>query len=395
MAESASPLGNPLLGPSRLEMSKLIGHRTITKEMINKYIQHLEEKYPLFDTDLEPAPPNKWAKHGKEIIKAMYDNQTLKEEEHRFLVANMGYIFNEIMAEYMAGARSRMSIVPRRISEEEMYGLQSILELQECAKCRVGHVMNSFPNECDATYGPYDVKRLKNQPMDINDYSAMIVGTDAMLLFYGEAVPMFLNLGITDPEQLLFDKNKTGIADAVRDRIAILPKNCVMPILVEFHHDYLSNESFPTQMHLVISSLAQVQREYDGPIILLIPPYRVQEGDGWNDYAKGKRYHEYWEKIGMQLGQMLGLAVGSVLMQSEYRDEHTVYNHNTWSVEPLFNEKRQCTREYHRRMYTMLVNICMHIHPWIVPVSERQKCQKYKSQASLLGQLADIYSAGF
>ena len=60
MAESASPLGNPLLGSSRLEMSKLIGHRTITKEMINKYIQHLEEKYPLFDTDLEPAPPNKW-----------------------------------------------------------------------------------------------------------------------------------------------------------------------------------------------------------------------------------------------------------------------------------------------------------------------------------------------
>jgi hypothetical protein len=395
MAEPAPPLGNPLLGLDRLEQKEQVGHRTVTKEMIHDYVQHLEAKYAVFDENLESAPPNKWAKYGKGIIQAMQAECTLKEDEHRFLVTNMGYIFNEIMIDYMAEARSRLSIVPKRLSEEEIFGIQASFVDQECAKCKVGHVLNPLPTECYSNYGPYDVKRLKNNPLDTKDYAAMVVGTDALLLFYARAVPMFLNLGITDQDQLSFDKNRTGIADAVRDRIAILPKNCTMPILVEFRYDYLSAESLPTQMHLMISSLAQVQREYDGPIILLIPPYRVQEGDGWNDYAKGKRYHEYWEKMGTQLGQMLGLAVGSVLMQSEYRDENTVYNHASWTVEPLFNEKRQCTREYHRRMYGMLLNLCMYIHPWIVPVSKRQNCQKYKSQANLFGRLADIYSAGF
>jgi hypothetical protein len=286
MAEPAPPLGNPLLGLDRLEQKEQVGHRTVTKEMIHDYVQHLEAKYAVFDENLESAPPNKWAKYGKGIIQAMQAECTLKEDEHRFLVTNMGYIFNEIMIDYMAEARSRLSIVPKRLSEEEIFGIQASFVDQECAKCKVGHVLNPLPTECYSNYGPYDVKRLKNNPLDIKDYAAMVVGTDALLLFYARAVPMFMNLGITDQDQLSFDKNRTGIADAVRDRIAILPKNSTMPILVEFRYDYLSAESLPTQMHLMISSLAQVQREYDGPIILLIPPYRVQEGDGWNDYAK-------------------------------------------------------------------------------------------------------------
>ena len=379
---SPSPLQylHPLEEVDRIDVREQIGHLTFTEEDIQRYIYHLEEAYLNSNPIFEMAPFNKWGNYAKAIVTAMKQKFRVNEEDHKFLTVNMGYLFHKIVTDHAKDIRSRSSVVSNKFSEEEVHGIQRYSPDQECARCRVGHLSVGLPTECIASYGPLEADVLHETTLPLNNYAAMVIGTKALLSLHEFAIPIFLNVGITNLEELSYEHIKTGLAEKVRKRIKLLANDSCMPILVEFFYDSKATESVPRQLYTAIRTLAQIQREYNGPIVLIIPPYRILSRDTICEYNEGKRRHQVWVKMGMLIGKMLGLAVCSLYIQSEYKDNQTVTNPPTWVIEPLFNEEKQCTREYYRRIHETLVNLVKALVPWIVTIPERQACQGYRPQ---------------
>lgn len=377
MATPPFPTANPLDEVDKLGLNEQIGYLTVNESQVLAYVNHLEEVYVDPDPTPEPSPPNKWADYSKAVVQAMQRGFTTNMSDQNFLSINIGYLFNQVTIEHMADMRSRQSIVHKDFSEEEIFGIQEYYSDQECAKCKVGHVMEGNSTECPASYGPYDVELLKDSTMLFDSYAAMIVGTKSLIQLHEVATQIFLNVGIINLENISLKSSKTGLANEVRRRIQLLNVNSVMPILVEFYHDEQSSESVPSQLHMAISTLAKLQRDYNGPIVLIIPPYQVKVGDGIAEYNKGKQTHKLWETMGSLLGKFMGLAVGSLIIQSEYWDTCLVANHPMWVVEPLFNENSQCAREYYRRIHETMMCITNALHQWIVPISKRQQSSKF------------------
>ena len=385
MATHPPPIVNPLDCVDKLGTADRIGYLTLDKERVKAYVMHLEKEYNSLIPNPEEAPPNKWAGYAKAIVMAMKMNFLVKEEDHKFLEANMGYLYHQVVTDHMADLRSRYTVASREFERNEIFGVQKYLPDQECVHCKVGHQTVGGPTECNFSYGPYDVELLKGSAMSLENTLAMMVGTGSFLTLHESSWNVFLNVGIPNKERLHLIKGKDlGIVEEVQNRIQLLDKDSVMPILVEFHHDILSPLSVPAQLFGYVCTLAKVQRKYKGPIVLIIPPHHPGSWEGFDEYQAKKNRHLIWEKMGSLLGQMWGLAVCSFPIQTEGKDVDTVMSHPNWAVEPLFNEDRQCTREYHRRVYEHMACLVDALQPWIVTVANRQNCLKFKPDINRL-----------
>jgi len=85
---------------------------------------------------------------------------------------------------------------------------------------------------------------------------------------------------------------------------------------------------------------------------------------------------------GSLFGKKLGLAVCSLVIQSEHRDMGTVMNHPQWAIEPLFNHEKVCTREYYRRVHDLMLCLVNSLLPWIVPEFQRLSCLSFQSEVN-------------
>jgi hypothetical protein len=377
-----SPIVSPLDLVDKLGPGEKVGYKTLTTEQLKAYLRHLEENYYNLDPTPEVTPPNKWSGYARAVVQAMQQNFMVTKDDYDFLLVNSGYLFHQIIAEHMADLRSRFSVVSIDFESQELFGSQNYHLDQECIQCRVGHQRVGLPTECNATYGPYNSELLVNTTMPLDSFLAMVVGTKSLLTLHEAAWGTFLNVGITNQGELSLQTDRMGLANAVRKRIYLLERNSVLPILVEFYHDKRSPCSDRSQLFLAIYSLAQLQREYSGPIVLLIPPYCIDRNDGITEYRAKKVNHRKLEVAGSLLGKKLGLAVCSLVIQSEHRDMGTVMNHPQWAIEPLFNHAKVCTREYYRRVHDLMICLVNSLLPWIVPESQRLSCLKFQSEVN-------------
>jgi len=382
MMHCSSPIVSPLDLVDKLGPGEKVGCKTLTTEQIKAYLRYLQENYYHLDPTPEVTPPNKWSGYARAVVQAMQQNFMVTKDDYDFLLSNSGYLFHQIVVEHMADLRSRFAVVSIDFEKQELFGVQKYHLSQECMQCRVGHQRIGLSTECNATYGPYNMELLANTTMPLKDFQAMVVGTKYLLTLHEAAWGVFFNVGITNPSELSLHTNRTGLANAVRKRTYLLGNNSILPILVEFHIDKRSSHRDLAQLFLAIQSLAQLQREYSGPIVLLIPPYCIDRHDGLIEYRANKIKHRRWEVMGSLLGKMFGLAVCSLVIQSEYRDMGTVMTHPQWALEPLFNHEKICTREYYRRVHDLMICLVSSLIPWNVPESQRLACLKFQSEVN-------------
>ena len=382
MMHFTSPIVSPLVLVEKLGPEEKVGFKSLTTEQVKAYLTYLEENYCNFDPTPAITPPNKWAGYAGAVVQAMQQNFMVTKDDYDFLLVNSGYLFHQIIAEHMGDLRSRFSIVSIDFEKQELFGSQDYQLNQECMKCNVGHQRVGLPTECNATYGPYNFELLINTTMPLDSFLAMIVGTKSLLTLHEASWETFLNLGITNQGELSLARDKMGLANAVRKRIYSLERNSVLPILVEFYLDNRSTCSDRSQLFLAVYSLAQLQREYNGPIVLVIPPYCIDRHDGLAEYRAKKINHRKLEVVGSLFGKKLGLAVCSLVIQSEHRDMGTVMNHPQWAIEPLFNHEKVCTREYYRRVHDLMLCLVNSLLPWIVPEFQRLSCLSFQSEVN-------------
>jgi len=339
-------------------------------------IQQISNHYPTA-LDLQTFG-NIWEKPAMEIMKAIHHGCTITNDEYEFLTDNLGYLFHYLVKIHFEQVKSEETLVHTRFSHEEIWNATWDRYTEICRECEIAHLSPGSPTECRLVNGPLVHRRLLDAKKDTSRYEAMVIGTHALLHLPLSFRGKILNMGLlSDTEYIPPGIPGTYLdphtfKDDIQMRLDLLGKHSTIPVLVEFQ---VTRQEFkvPTQLYYAVSTLALLQQRYDGPIILVIPPYFPAPDEGVDRYEEGKARQRYLSYLGEALGDMKGVAVCSLQIQAEaYDGDYHTYN-PTWSGEPLFNKQGRQTREYMRRLSVALMDLVGSLKGWCIPEAKRKE----------------------
>jgi hypothetical protein len=363
---------------SKVHPSKRNGHLQchLSEEGIAAQVQHISNHYPT--ALIIESSGNIYEKPAMEIMKAIYHGCTITQDEYEFLTDNLGYLFHYLVKIHTEQVKSEETLVHRRFSHEEVWNSTWDRYTDLCRDCEIAHLSPGSPNECRLVNGPLVHNRWLADRKDTSRYEAMVIGTHALLHLPLSLRGKILNMG------LLADTEYTppGISSAyfdskafkgdIQTRLDILGKYSTIPVLVEFQVTCQALQ-VPTQLYFAISTLARLQQGYGGPIILVIPSYFPVPDEGLDRYEEGKARQKYLVQLGETLGNMKGVAVCSLQIQSEAYDRYYHTYNPTWGGEPLFNKQGRQTREYMRRLSIAIMDLVGSLKDWCIPEAKRKE----------------------
>jgi hypothetical protein len=146
----------------------------------------------------------------------------------------------------------------------------------------------------------------------------------------------------------------------IRNRLNLLGWHNTVPVLCEFFYSH-HVDSADKHLHLIgfFRMLIEIQQEYNGPLIMVIPPLcpNIREGGtiSKEEYENAKRDHEYLGDLATLYGYALGCPV--LVMDFQYRkfeDTEMFTKIGTLPTAVLFSEKGIPTRAYHERISSTL-----------------------------------------
>jgi hypothetical protein len=105
----------------------------------------------------------------------------------------------------------------------------------------------------------------------------------------------------------------------------------------------------------------------------VIPSYFPVPDEGLDRYEEGKARQKYLVQLGETLGNMKGVAVCSLQIQSEAYDRYYHTYNPTWGGEPLFNKQGRQTREYMRRLSIAIMDLVGSLKDWCIPEAKRKE----------------------
>ena len=341
-----------------------VGHLAMSAKEQQEYVTKVEQGFLKLRFLAIEAPANRWAGPCQEIIRAMQNKVIITVADESFLIKNYGYLWNKVMQEHMRNMRGRYVQVLAEFNAEELSGVQEFHPSQECKACKTGHIRKGKLSECSFSYGPHSPVGLKSTNMPLVGYKAMVIGVSSLIILPDSSHHKLLNLGVSAAEW------QTCLKERIKQRIDLLDKNSHIPILVEFCR--VVSLSVPQQLYKTISTLAELQREYDAPIILIMGGYKSRDGRV-SEYVNGKKMVQRWEEVAKRMGQMLGLGVCTLLTQCEWLEGDTIVaNDLHWSKEPLQNSHHRFTREHLRRVKRAINQIIIALNKWRVSTDQRE-----------------------
>ncbi len=94
----------------------------------------------------------------------------------------------------------------------------------------------------------------------------------------------------------------------------------------------------------------EVQSEYQGQLVVVIPPFMPQSDKELENYENMKLKRDNVCKVARFIGLRVGVPVWIIDVQSLRTDEDWYTLRQHWYREPLYNSKGEYTREYSRRL---------------------------------------------
>ena len=324
------------------------------------------------DEEIQEYRPNLYAKPALNIVSGILMMVFITATEKNFLDLTLGYMYHHILEEDDKERRSRMvQVININLNDTvELEGYPTWNHDHMCPICNTTHVRKRSRRECLQNYGPYIVDNLTENTLKYWKYKAIIIGSYALLNLPKSAAKEYLNLGMLPQEQKTC-RNLVGTMDMINKRTKLIGPDSTAPIIVEFPVDVL----YPSVQGLsqFIHSLSHCQRNYAGPIILVIPPYMPKQGgEQLQYYVEGKRNHLQLYKRGVVLGHTFGLAVAMMEVQGLEHQPEVSLTDLDWDDEPLFNNRGHKTRELNYRIMQYLHNLVKTLAEWETSPSQRE-----------------------
>ena len=331
------------------------------------------------DEEVQEYRPNLYAKPALNIVSGILMMVFITATEKTFLDLTLGYMYHHILEESYKERRSRMvQVININLNDTvELQGYATWNTDLLCPICNTTHVRKRSRRECLQNYGPYIIENLTETTLKYWKYKAMIIGSNALLNLPKSAAKEYLNLGMLPHEQKTCHL-LVGTMDMMNKRIQFITPSSTTPIIVEFP----AQELYPSIQGLsqFIHSLSHCQRNYAGPIILVIPPYMPKRGgEPIQDYVEGKRNHLQIYKRGVMLGHTFGLAVVMLEVQGLERQPDVALTDLDWDDEALFNNRGQKTREMNYRIMLYLDNLVKILGEWETSPFTREAHVGYRS----------------
>ena len=354
------------------------GHRCYDLDDVMSQVHIFSSNYP--ERVPIPVSNNIWGEPAKEIVRAIVHQRTITGTEKAYLSMNIGFMYQQIVQEYTEQVKSNMTLVRKDFSQEELGAQIPMWDTGNCQDCYVKHISDGLPGECRLVNGPLAIELVREETLKPDRYKAVMIGSKHLQVLSTTARREILNLGLIKEVQYpapWSDAEAQLYFSGIDDRL-LLTGRTMKPVFIEFTP--LANEGkIPTQLFRAVMALAELQRRWESPIILVVPPYFPKPGEKVEDYNEGKKLHQHTAAIGVYLGRMVGLAVCPLLIQTvPYNEGYHLINPD-WHGEPLFNKDGRQTREYLRRCKSALLELTEALQVWMVPDAERSIYVGYRS----------------
>ena len=329
------------------------------------------------DMEVQEIVPNIFWEAGMNIVHAIIIFAIITKSEKVFLESTLGFMFHHIIEKHDTERRNRLTVAIGGQHIIEIEGHPGSTMQNECPFCYTLHLRQGPIENCLEIYGPYVVQSLNKESLNFKNYRAMIIGHNCLLGLHKQAAIDFLNLGITYEKEQVSCNTREGIEQMMKIRINLLGANSNMPIIIEFPMDPIHPST--DRLGLYIHTLCHIQRQYKGPIILVIPPYIPQKYCSEETYIEGKRIHQEVFQFGVNLGQSFGLAVSRIHIQNEDSPGNITLTDLKWSKEALFNREGERTREYHNRVLLSLNRLVKAVEYWNTAHFQRENAVGVRS----------------
>jgi len=318
----------------------------------------------LLDSKLDEPPTEEIMGHRLRT-KRLYDvkNSTgiLSAVDKKYLRDYAGHFHAEKLDSFHRTKRASMTLTNIRLVENLVVPTRNDIPGQ-CTHCELVHGHENAKSDCSRwdSNGP----RVLQYVLDVPDfqkqyYQAVAIGTSHLLFLPTYVRNVVLNLGCTRyPE---YDPRSTGtntlsigphsLVDQLRQRIKAVGKELSIPMFVEYTRTQNHwNKKWIDNLFGFFAAILEVQSEYQGQLVVVIPPFMPRSDKELENYENMKLKRENVGKVARFIGLRVGVPVWIIDVQSlrTEGDWYTLRQH--WYREPLYNSKGEYTREYSRRL---------------------------------------------
>ena len=272
----------------------------------------------------------------------------LTVSEQNFVDHNRGFIYQSLLENWYQKYIARYSTV--NLHDEEVEIPQDI---NQCAYCEVVHIGPVPPHSCASRLN-FSPQQWKNMDLfDFKQTKMVLFGRKTLLIipFELEAINVGTSerLNYTTGFNLDVEINKAenSFYQALLARIKIAGFDNKIPIFCEFANSSSQGLGISWEHHAIgfMRVLKNLQRQYIGPLIMVIPPVQYTSESDLTSYNEKKLS---WIKNSLAIrtmGQLFGIPVLCLNIQTFPEGEKFTRN-RFWKNEAIFNKNGIGTLEY-------------------------------------------------
>ena len=315
-----------------------------------------------------PQLENPWFFPLKDIHEKRKSNKPVSVAEAALYSGTKGFLYMPILRGFnrlLVSRRYRSTVIENEliISQPWMAAHPNYCVFCQTIHSRVGH---NHPHNCYYVNanGPRTIIDLMEDKSWLPLAKALLLGYSNLYYMPYSLKHKIVNIACLDEGDYLVparaqDINNTPITHEksliyrINKAIQLVGQASKLPILIEFYE----NGKFPAaNLALHLAGFAQAVRycqpNYNGPIIIVIPPIKAVMGETEESYTIKKSRLAQVQNYGHLIGLATGVPIIHVQVQvTQYTEIGESLNYGTWIPEPLFGSKGTHTREYMSRLH--------------------------------------------
>jgi hypothetical protein len=289
------------------------------------------------------------------------------EKEFKRLTVLKGFVYEAKIRELSQLRKSCLSFSDGKI--EETPRILAHGDLISCSHCCVNHQPVVHPLQCSGELkarGPLFNDYLKVENWLWDQIEVVMVGESAFRYIPPNYPLNILNMGITRTTKLStvsrdnfspIHQGENSFWENLREKLDSLGFDNSVPVLIEY--PIMANQGILILDVLVgfLNVLLDLQKQYWGPLIAVIPPYRYHTGETGEQYRQGALRHRHLSELATLVGQIMGVPVFTPVLQAlPYHSTETRWHlrYPWWRNEPLYTKDGNVTKENMRRWSTEL-----------------------------------------
>jgi len=331
---------------------------------------------------------NPWHQNLLKVYRKKLVKHTVLAEDAEILDSHKGFLFLPLASTFLralASNRYRLTLQEDELTTSLM-GSNHPNFIQYCSYIHVA-TAHPHPQSCPliSTHGP---RLLEDHKLDANTSKAKVkvyfMGHLNLYYLPPTLKPQVMNVGNPtigkyDVPLLASDIMKplpTGegtLMGNIKKVVEAIGQDNYKPLLIEFYEAPDAPQA-EAMAHLTgfANAVRVCQKDYFGPMIVVLPPIRAMFGDTQQSYSDKVTHMTWLHHQGHAIGSALGVPILCMPAQvMEYTTLKEKIYYTGWIPEPLFASNGNHTREYLNRIHLWFELMMHHMIINPSPQSER------------------------